>query len=146
MDGWMNGGVEEEMGAQGLEGWGKGSLMTLPPSVVSFSCGTELAVLHWVLLHRPHTTSTQQTWLCRSNKAFQQQFTLMVYITHTHCEPRTEPGFKQAPVSQLDSIKNIKGRERGILFLYNLGLIFIILTILPISNNNHVLTILISEF
>ncbi len=25
MDGWTDGRVEEEMGAQGLEGWGKGS-------------------------------------------------------------------------------------------------------------------------
>lgn len=62
MDVWMDGRdgrVEEEMGAQGLAGRGKGSLVTLPPSVVSLSWGTELAVLHWVLLHRPHT-STQQ--------------------------------------------------------------------------------------
>lgn len=66
MDGWMDGRVEEEMGAQGLEGWGKGSFVTLLPSVVSFSWGTELAVLHWVLLHGPHTTSTQQAQLCHS--------------------------------------------------------------------------------
>lgn len=59
--------VEEEMGAQALEGWGKGNLVTLPPSVVSFSWGTVLAVLHWVMLYRPHTTSTQQAQLCHSN-------------------------------------------------------------------------------
>lgn len=58
MDG-RNGRVEEEMGAQGLEGRGKGSLVTLPPSVVSLSWGTELAVRHWVLLHRPHTSAQQ---------------------------------------------------------------------------------------
>lgn len=107
MDGWMDGGrVEEEMGAQGLEGWGKGILVTLPPSVVSFSWGTERAVLQWELPHRPHTMSTQQAQLWYSNWAFQQHFTLVAYITHTHLEPGTGPSFKQAAVSQLEFIIN----------------------------------------
>lgn len=57
---------------------------------------------------------------------------------HAHLEPGTEPRFKQAPVLQLESIKN---RETGKgKFPVNTELIFKALAIPPLSNNNIVLS------
>lgn len=54
------------MGASGPQGMGKGDLVTLPPSLVSFSRGTELAVLRWVPLDRPRPTGAQEAPLFHS--------------------------------------------------------------------------------